>query len=294
MMNRRIRTRLRPVRPVTLALRRLMAHDGIEIAGFIAYTGLVSLFPFVIFLFAVAGFVGNPETAQTVINAAFEQLPREVAQTLSPIINDIFKNQKPGLLTLGIVGTLWVTSSGVEALRVGCSRSWELREKRPFWRRRLTSIVFVAVGAVGVLAASLIVVVAPLVLNHVRTLVTIPEVFIVVATVLRLGLGLCLIAGTLALLYRYLPMRTIPWRRVLPGAWVAAALWIALASLFSLYLSNSGDYSLTYGSLGGIVITLLFLHFSAIIFLFGVEYSAVMAYRRGATTEKVALPRRAD
>lgn len=289
-----LRYYLRPFRPVTLALRRLIAHDGIEIAGFIAYTGLVSLFPFVIFLFALAGFMGDTSTAQQVVDAAFAQLPREVAQTISPIVKDIFKQEQPGLMTLGIVGTLWVTSSGIEALRVGCSRSWEIKEKRPLWRRRVTSIAFVAIGAVSALAASLIVVVAPLVLNYIRTLVAIPEIFIVIATLLRLGLGLCLIAGTLALLYRYLPMRTIAWKRVFPGAWLAAALWIVLASIFSLYLSNSGDYSLTYGSLGGIVITLLFLHFSAIIFLFGVEYSAVMSYRRAAATEKVALPRRAD
>lgn len=289
-----LRHYLRPLRPATLALRRLVAHDGIEIAGFIAYTGLVSLFPFVIFLFALAGFMGDTSTAQQVVDAAFAQLPREVAQTISPIVKDIFKQEQPGLMTLGIIGTLWVTSSGIEALRVGCSRSWEIKEKRPLWRRRVTSIAFVAIGAVSALAASLIVVVAPLVLNYIRTLVVIPEIFIVIATLLRLGLGLCLIAVTLALLYRYLPMRTIAWKRVFPGAWLAAALWILLASIFSLYLSNSGDYSLTYGSLGGIVITLLFLHFSAIIFLFGVEYSAVMAYRRAAATEKVALPRRAD
>lgn len=293
-MIRWLRSKMRVLRPILLALRRLAAHDGIEIAGFIAYTGLVSLFPFVVFLFALAGFIGDTQTAQYVIDAAFEQLPREVAQTISPIVKDIFTHEQPGLMTLGIVGTLWVTSSGVEALRVGCSRSWEIREKRPLWRRRLTSFLFVGIGALGALAASLIVVVAPLALDYVRTLVTIPEIFVVVAMVLRLGLGLCIIAGTLALLYRYLPMRTIAWKRVLPGAWLAAALWIALASLFSLYLSNSGDYSATYGSLGGIVATLLFLHFSAIIFLFGVEYSAVLAYRRVAATEKVALPRRAD
>lgn len=289
-----LRLQLRPLRPLALAGRRLMAHDGIEIAGFIAYTGLVSLFPFVIFLFALAGFLGDTTTAQTIVGAAFEQLPREVAQTLSPIIADIFKNEQPGLMTLGIVGTLWVTSSGVEALRVGCSRSWEIAEKRPLWRRRLTSFAFVAVGAISALAASLIVVVAPLVLHYIQTLVTIPAIFLVVATALRIGLAFVLMACTMALLYRYLPMRTIAWKRVFPGAWLASALWIVLATLFSFYLSRSGDYSVTYGSLGGVVITLLFLHFSAIIFLFGVEYSAVLAYRRAAATEKVASPRRAD
>lgn len=289
-----LKKRLRPLRPLTLAGRRLIAHDGIEIAGFIAYTGLVSLFPFAIFLFALAGFFGDASTAQAVINAAFEQLPREVASTLVPIISDIFKQPQPGLMTLGIVGTLWVTSSGVEALRVGCSRSWEIKETRPFWRRRLTSIAFVLLGALSALAANFIIVAAPLLLAHVQRLIAIPSVFIVIATLLRIAFAAGLIASTLALLYRYLPRRTISWRRVWPGAWLASLLWIILASLFSLYLSNSGDYSVTYGSLGGIVITLLFLHFSAIIFLFGVEYSAVLAYRRSAATERLATPRRAD
>lgn len=293
-MFRRLKKYLRPFRPLTLAFRRLVAHDGIEIAGFIAYTGLVSLFPFAIFLFALAGFFGDSSTAQAVMHAAFEQLPREVASTLVPIITDIFKQPQPGLMTIGIVGTLWVTSSGVEALRIGCSRSWEIKETRPLWRRRATAIVFVLFGAVSALAANLIIVAAPLVLAHIQRLVVIPEIFIVIATVLRIGVATVLIAGTLALLYRYLPRRTIAWRRVWPGAWLAALLWITLASLFSLYLSQSGNYSITYGSLGGIVITLLFLHFSAIIFLFGVEYAAVLAYRRNAATERLATPRRAD
>lgn len=294
-MLRWLKKRLRPFRPLTLAFRRLVAHDGIEIAGFIAYTGLVSLFPFAIFLFALAGFVGDAHTAEAVMNAAFEQLPREVAGTIAPIITDIFKQPQPGLMTLGIVGTLWVTSSGIEALRIGCSRSWEIKETRPFWKRRLTSVFFVTIGAISALAANLIVVVGPLVLGHIQQLVTVPELFVVIATLLRIGVAACLLAGTLALLYRYLPKRPIAWRRVFPGAWLASFLWITLASLFSFYLSNSGDYSVTYGSLGGIVITLLFLHFSAIIFLFGVEYAAVLAYRRErSTTEKVAHPRRAD
>lgn len=293
-MLRRFSRYLRPLRPLTLAGRRLLAHDGIEISGFIAYTGLVSLFPFVIFLFALAGFVGTTETAETVMNAAFAQLPGEVARTLAPIINDIFKQPQPGLMTLGIIGTLWVTSSGVEALRVGCSRSWEIRDTRPFWRRRVTSIAFVAIGAIGALAANVIIIAAPLVLSHIQKLVVIPEIFIVIATVLRIALAALLLAATLALLYRYLPARTIAWQRVFPGAWLAAFLWIILASLFSFYLSNSGNYSVTYGSLGGIVITLLFLHASAIIFLFGAEYGAVVAHRRNAASQTLASQRRAD
>jgi len=275
-----LRLWLRPARPFWLSIRRLIAHDGIEIAGFIAYTGLVSLFPFVIFLFALAGFTGDTSTAEAVMDAAFRQLPGEVARTLSPIVQDIFRQPQPGLVTLGIVGTLWVTSSGIEALRMGVVRSWEQKETRPFWHRRLTSIFYVGLGALSALAASLIVVIAPLGLDYVRTLVPVPTIFVVLSTLLRLLLATGLIASTLALLYRYLPPHTVAWKRVWPGAWLAALLWIGLATLFSQYLRHSTDYSVTYGSLGGVVITLLFMHFSAIIFMLGVEFSAVRAQRR--------------
>lgn len=289
-----LKFQLRPFRPLWLAVRRLIAHDGIEIAGFIAYTGLVSLFPFVIFLFALAGFTGDTSTAEYVMNAAFEQLPNEVARTLSPIVREIFTSEQPGLMTIGIVGTLWVTSSGIEALRMGVARSWEIKETRPLWRRRLTAFAYVAIGAFSALSATSIIVIAPLLLQYLQTLVVIPALFVIVATILRLICAAALLALTLAILYRYLPARTIAWKRVWPGAWLASILWIILASLFSYYLSQSGDYSVTYGSLGGVVITLLFLHFSAIIFLLGVEYSAVVAYRRTATSEKIASARRAD
>lgn len=275
-----------PFRPLVIAVRRLMQHDGIEIAGFIAYTGLVSLFPFVIFLFSLAGFLGSLDAAHYVTDAAFKFLPEEVARTLSPIVREIFTEYKPGLLTLSIIGTLWVTSSGVEALRVGCMRSFEMRETRPVWRRRLSSIGFIAIGALGALSASLIVVVAPLALEWLSHRVTIPVLWLVISTVLRLLLAACLLTGTLAMLYRYLPAPHIAWRRVWPGAWLASFFWILLASLFSYYLSQASNYTVTYGSLGGVVITLLFLHFSAMIFLIGAEYNAVVAHgRRDAATD---------
>lgn len=283
-----------PIRPLAIAARRLMQHDGIEISGFIAYTALVSLFPFVIFLFSLAGFIGSPETAQAITNEAFDLLPDEVARTLMPIVQEVFTKPQPGLLTLGIVGTLWVTSSGVEALRMGCMRSWEMKEKRPLWRRRLTSFAFVAIGAFSALAASLIMVAAPIAQQWLTHVVRIPQALIILTTLLRVLVAGALLASCFAVLYRYLPPRNIAWRAVWPGAWLASLLWIVLASLFSYYLSQSADYTVTYGSLGGVVITLLFLHFSAMLFLLGVEYNAVLVHKRtSAASVSVASHRAA-
>lgn len=281
-MRAAIRSLLHPFLPLWRAVQHLTSHDGIELAGFIAYTVLVSLFPFIIFLLSLAGFFGNAELAHNVINAAFEALPAEVAETLVPIVEEIFAKKQPGLLTVGIVGTIWATSAGVEALRLGILRGWNITETRPVWRRRLTSLGFVALAAFGALAVGAIVIFAPMVMHWLEHLFFLEDtLFTLLATLLRLALAAALLTGLAGFLYSALPALTIPWRYVWRGALFFSVSWIALASLFSFYLSQSGDYSVTYGSLGGIVITLLFMHFSTILFLLGVELNAALLRPQG-------------
>lgn len=265
-----------PLRPLRFAAKRLVADDGIEVSGFIAYTGLVSLFPFIIFLFALAGFIGQTARAQLVVEQLLGTLPPEVAATIAPIVKEVLATPQPGLLTFGIVGTLWVTSSGVEALRMGLSRAYDVEEKRPFWRRRLTSFAFVVMGAVAALLFTLLMVVAPLGEQWLARQVEYPVLLTLCSVLLRLLVTANLLAGVLAFFYRVLPNHRIAWRAAWPGAWMAAFAWIGLASLFSIYLTGAGNYAVTYGSLGGIVITLLFLHVSTIIILFGAEYNAAL------------------
>lgn len=268
---------LRPALPLWHAFQRLSAHDGIELAGFIAYTALISFFPFVIFLLALAGFFGGTEIAQNTLRTAFDTMPPEVAQTLLPIVNEIFRKEQPGLLTVGILGTIWATSAGVEALRLGILRGWGMEETRPFWRKRATSLGFVALAAVGALAAGLFVVAGPWVMGQLEHFFFFEDtLLLVIVTVLRLAIAFAVITAITGFLYSELPPITVPMRLVWRGAVFFGIGWIALASLFSLYLSHSGDYTVTYGSLGGVVITLLFMHVSTILFLLGVELNHVL------------------
>lgn len=255
-----------------------MGDDGIEVAGFIAYTGLVSLFPFVIFLFALAGFVGETDRAQMAVEQMFAQLPGEVARTIRPIVDEVLRSEQPGLMTLGIVGTLWVTSSGIEALRMGLNRAYDCEESRPMWRRRMTSFVFVVMGAVAAMLLAVMMVGAPLAEAWLKRNVEFPDALLVLSVLVRVSITASVLGFIFAFFYRVLPNHRIRWRDAWPGAWIAAFSWIALASLFSVYLTNAGNYAVTYGSLGGVVITLLFMHFSAIIVLFGAEYNAALKW----------------
>ena len=105
--------------PYEAAWRLVMKDEGLELSGYIAFTAFFSLFPFLIFLAALAGFLGDSETADDFNAAMFEFMPPDVAETLAPAVREVIGSRQGGLLTIGILTTLWFASNGIEALRTG-------------------------------------------------------------------------------------------------------------------------------------------------------------------------------
>lgn len=258
------------------AIRSLIDHDGIELAGYIAYTILVALFPFLVFLFALAGFVGQGELAEIFVDYTFEMVPEQITETLFPIVQEVLLTKRPQLMTFSIIITLWIASSGVEAIRLGINRAYAVEERRNIVIRRLLSLGFVIGAAITVLAACFLIIALPVVLKIMGEYTMIPFQTLLQITLLRYVLAFFLLIGFLGVLYRQLPNVHHSWRHVLPGAVLCALLWIIMASLFSIYLVNFATYAVTYGSLGGIIITLLFLHASSVLFLYGAEVNAIL------------------
>jgi Protein of unknown function (DUF1194)/Virulence factor BrkB len=116
--------------PYHAAWRLVMVDEGLELSGYIAFTAFLSLFPFVIFLAALAGFLGDRETADAFIDAMFEFMPADVAKTLAPAVREVVGARQGGLLTFGILATLWFASNGFEALRTGLNRAYGVAEQR--------------------------------------------------------------------------------------------------------------------------------------------------------------------
>lgn len=261
---------------------RLIMHDeGLELSGYIAFTAFFSLFPFLIFLAALASFLGNRETADDFIGAMFNLMPDDVAGTLAPAVREVLGTREGGLLTVGILTTLWFASNGIEALRVGLNRAYGVTEGRPIWWRRLQSIGFVIAGGIVIFFLSLAVILGPLVWRvlgpAIHDLLETRLAFITA----RYLMAVVMLLGGLLLLHHWLPNARQAFTRVLPGVGVTAALWLLGASVFSWYIGNLADYAAFYGSLGGVAITLMFFYISAIIFIFGAEVNAVWRERAG-------------
>lgn len=263
-----------PFLPLVRTFERIL-HNRLAIyAGYAAYASLLAVFPFIIFLVALAGFIGTPEMAEELIHRSLNFLPPHVVETLSPVIRHILNSESTGLLTFGILGSLWVASSGVEGLRHGLNRAHGVTEFRPLWKRRLQSAGIVIVGSIVFLLLALLLIITPLVLDFLAPYLGSSTEAILSSSWLRYATGLLILTTVFTALFSILPNISLSLRNVLPGAFLAAAGWIGLAALFSLYLANFGQYDVTYGSLGGIIITMVFFHLSITVLLAAAAFNA--------------------
>jgi membrane protein len=263
----------RSARVAWTAAQQLVAHEGLELAGYAAFTALLSLFPSLLFLAALAGFFGDEAAAQQVVHYAFNVAPREIVLVLQPAIVQVLTQRHPDLLTVSILFALWSASSGVEALRTLLNRSYGLTETRPIWRLRAQSIVIVIFAALGLMTLSALLLLAPL-----ARLLQWVELRSINAAGLRYLFVWLLLVLLVIPVHLLLPNARIRLREVWPGSLVTATLWSMGAALFSVYVENFSNYSVMYGSLGGIILTLLFFDLSALIFAFGGELNAILSH----------------
>lgn len=268
------------------AVVHFVNDNSLTIAGHIAYMTLFALFPFIIFITTLGGFLGQAEAAARFIEYLLEGLPAEVAVTLEPAVREITREPRTGLMTVSIVVTLWVASSGLEALRVALNEAYNAEQAPAIWWARLQSLGLTILFAVGIILAMIAIIAGPFIWAVLEWVLALPDFYGWLYGVSRFAFGIVILYIVIAVLYFVLPNRSLRKSEILPGAAVAVGLWILSASLFSLYLANLGRYTVTYGSLGGIVVTLLFFYVSACIFIFGAEINA--AYRRHEVARRAA------
>lgn len=255
-------------------LLHMLDDGGTLLAGHVAFASLFALFPFLIFLTTLAGEVGQSGAAQDFIDLSLGVMPREVRSAIEPAVREVLEGGRQGLMTLSIIVSLWAVSSALEAARYALNLAYEVKQTRAIWWQRLQSLFMVLLFAVMIILTMLLTVAAPIAWTVAELLQTTPVHWRPVYEWVRFGLSVILMLGFVVPLYVWLPNRKLSTLEVLPGAVLAVLVWIVSAGLYSWYLINLGRFTVTYGSLGGIVATLLFFYISALIFIFGAEVNA--------------------
>jgi len=237
----------------------------------VAFFLLLALFPALLALVSVYGLVADPaEVSEQVANAT-DALPESAQQLIIDQLEDVTEGAGGGLglaLAIGVLGALWTASSGMKHLIGAVNAAYDERESRKFLKLRglslamtLGAIVFAAV-AIGVVA------VLPVVIDQLP-LGAVGQVLVQVGSFVLLA-GAFIAA--LAVLYRYAPDRAAPkWRWVSWGAVIATAVWIVASIGFSIYVSNFGSYGETYGSIGAVIVLMLWLMLTAFAIILGAE-----------------------
>jgi membrane protein len=276
-------------------IESLAANNGFEFAGHMAFTALLALFPLLIFLAALSGLVGGENAANALIDFLIRFAPRDVAETLTPPIVDVLTHRQRGFLTLGLLFAIWAASSGVDALRLTLNLAYRSKEQRPFWRQKLQSLLVVLASGGLVFVVALTILLGPLAWKVLQILFPLSIAEQGLWILGRYLFAALLIFAITALLHRCLPAQPPTLRQIVPGALATTVLWLAIAAMFTIYINDVAHYGSTYGTLAGIVVTLLFFDITALIFIFGAELNAKLlgaASPVPAPDPKPSVPRR--
>lgn len=262
---------------------RLAEDDGWAIASHLAMTTLTSLFPFLIFVTALAGFIGTGNLAEAATQLIFDVWPRQVAAPIASEIHNVLTTPHGSLLTIGAFLAVYFSSSGVEAFRIGLNRAYGVRERRTWWLLRLESILYVLIGALALLALAFLVVLAPLIWSVVVTFA--PEVAPLgnLVTLARYALVSTILVLALIIAHKWLPAERRSFTQIAPGIVLTVLMSLLFSVLFGAYLAQyARNYVTTYGGLASVMIALVFLYALASIFVYGGELNAAIIRRRKA------------
>ncbi|WP_144511808.1 YihY/virulence factor BrkB family protein [Bacillus sp. FJAT-22090] len=263
-------------------IKHLITHiQKTDITGLgaqLAYFFLLSLFPMLIFVVTLLPYL-NLDEAQ-VFRFLENYAPEDVYILIEGTVTDVLRNRNGGLLSIGIIGTIWSASNGMNAIVKSLNRSYKLDETRSYFVVRGLSIIFTLLMIVLLVVALVLPVFGQQIGTILFSYFGFEEGFIKVWNSLRWTLSPLVIFLILSALYWIVPNKRLFVRSVFPGAAFATVGWIVVSLGFSFYVSNFGNYSSTYGSIGGIIVLMLWLYLSGIILLVGGQINAVMQERK--------------
>ena len=246
-------------------------------ASALAYQALFSLFPFLLFLISLIGFLHLPDFFSWLRLQSALVLPAQALEQVNPVIDQL-QQSKGGLLSVGIVIALWTASAGVRLMMSAMNAAYDVVEGRPIWKRLPLSVFYTVGIAMMLLAAAALMVTGPQVMNWFAAHLGIEDFIVTVWTILRWPLIIILMMVAVAVIYYVMPDVKQEFRFITPGSVLAVVVWIIASLGFSFYLKTFADYNAMYGSIGAIIVLLLYFYISAAVLLLGAEMNAVIEH----------------
>jgi membrane protein len=265
-----------PLRLLAESFKRLFADEAVPLAGNIAFRTLFSIFPFLIFLTALAGFFGTEDQAKAAVDFLLGVAPETLVKPLAGEITSILTVPRADLLSIAALLTIWSAMAGVDSVRVGLNRAYDLKDRRPGWYIYLIDILFVVAAAAIFLAFSFLIVLLPLALRFAATHGIETAARFASLQQMRIPLAVLLILFGVLAAHLVLPARRLAFRRILPGVLLTVVVWGVLALGFSWWVLEFNSFTSTYASLSGLFAAMFFLYLAALVLILGGEVNRVI------------------
>ena len=244
-------------------------------AAALAYYLMLSIFPAAIFLLTLLPYLPVPHLEQAIMDLLNQALPGEAANLFTGVVKDVTSQQRGGLLSFGLLFTIWSASNGLYAIMQQLNITYGVKEERPFWKVRGTALMLMLLFFLLIIGAFALVIFGGMMEDYLASVLGWNQILITFFVVFRWIVILLLLLLGFALIYYYGPDVEQDFKFITPGS-VFGVVVLLLASLaFRLYVSNFSNYSATYGSLGAVIILLLWLYIAGLVMLVGSEINAL-------------------
>ncbi|UTL73493.1 YihY family inner membrane protein [Bacillus halotolerans] len=257
---------------------RYTLHEGQSKSADLAYFFLLSLFPFLIFMLTLTAYL--PISTDDVLGVIKQYAPGSAMSLVESITHQTLNDRNGGLLSFGIIAALWSASNGMNAIVRSLNHAYEVEENRSFIIVRLTSIFLTIAMVFTILVALLLPVFGRQIGMLAADFVGASDLFLSIWTAIRWGVSPLVLLIVFSALYVIAPNKKLSLRFVMPGALFAAIGWIVVSTLFSFYVSTFANYSATYGSIGGIIVLMIWFYLSGILIILGGEINALLHKRK--------------
>jgi membrane protein len=240
-------------------------------AAALSYYFLFALFPALLFLTALLGYLPVTGVQERLLAYTRDVLPPDAAATLERTLDEIVNDRRGGLLSLGVLAALWASSNGMASVMNTLNQVFDVEERRAWWHRRLLAVVLTAAFAAFIIGALTLIVFGRVIGAVVASWFGLGDLFTFLWTAISIPLVIgCALIG-IQLVYYLAPAGERRWRWITPGATVALTSWLAMSFGLRIWVAQFTNYSATYGSIGGVILLMLWLYLTSYVMLIGAE-----------------------
>ena len=251
--------------------------DLLTRAAALSYYFLLALFPLLLFLTAMLGYFAEAgsELRKNLLSYLSRVVPHSASELIYTTVNEISKDADGGKLSFGLLAALWFASYGMGAISETLNAAYRVKESRPWWRTRLTAVSLTIALAVLIISALALVLYGGEIGEGVANRFGLGEFFMRAWNVLQWPIVLAFVLFAFALIYYFAPdLHHQRWYWITPGSAMGVALWLLVSFCFRVYLRYFNTYNVTYGSLGAVIILMLWFYLTAAAILVGGKVNA--------------------